>query len=214
MLVLSVAVVIAMARPAVAGQGDIVVNSFDKADEVQNWSPWFGDLSPAIVFDGSKDAGNSTNSGSMKVTVKFNQVAADDNQFTIRGALGKDGNLETVTVDAAKYDSVQFDLNWATNSPVRASGDMGVLDVGLVPTDYSQIWLPETHVAKKDGWQHLTLPIKPSTNSLENVGGIVLKMWADDPQWGLTGTATFWIDNVKLTAKSAPAADKPKADAK
>jgi hypothetical protein len=210
----SLATAFALAGTAAGAPGDMVVNTFDKADEIQNWSAWFGDLSPSITYDRAKDADGNTNSGAMKVTVKFNQADSNDNQFSIRGALGKDGNLETATVDASKYQSLQLDLFWSTNSPVRASGDMGMLDVGLVPTDYSQIWFPSYTVRKKDGWQHIDLKIKPSTNDLSNVGGIVIKMWADDPKWGLTGAATFWVDNVKLTAKSAAVEEKPKTDTK
>ncbi len=198
-----------IARSVVAEDApkDIVISKFDNAAEMNNWEAWFGDLSPKVTFDPAVDAEGKTNSGALKVVVKFDQAAPSDNQFSLRAALSGDGALDAKVVDGAQYLNVQLDFLCATNSAIRASGDMGVLDVGLVATDFSQVWFPGYTVSKKEGWQHLNLKLKapaPPTGDLAHIGGVVIKMWADDPKWGLTGTSTFWVDNVKVIATPAP----------
>ena len=52
------------------------------------------------------------------------------------------------------------------------------------------------------GWMHVVAPIDPTGAGLDQITGVVLKMWSGDPASGQTGTATFWLDNVKLMAKT------------
>lgn len=188
---------------AASAADDVIVQRFDTAAGAANYTKWWGSAPTAISFDASKDAAGNAASGSMKVVVDFNLATyGGDNQFAIRGALGGDGNLNTTVVDASKYDHLEFDIYWDPASPQRSFGDFGGLDVGLVPTDYSQNWFKNFGVQIVDGWQHISLPVSDLTQtSLGSIGGVVFKMWSGASDWGQTGTATFWIDNVKLVPK-------------
>src|SRR5260370_17057689 len=191
-----------LAVPSSWGQAtNITINTFDSAIEVTtNWTKWWGRATTSMQFDATMDAGGNTNSGSMKVTVQFNLAANGvDNQFALRGALGGNGNLGGLVVYGSQYTNLVFDLFWATNSPQltnNGSGNWGPLDTGLVPTDYSQDWFPTYTVPITNGWQHIVLPINPTAANIGKIGGVVLKMWSGNSP-GLTGTATFWVDNVK-----------------
>ena len=180
---------------------NIVVHRFNTASTTNNWTKWWGSAPTTIAWDGTHDAAANAASGGLKVTVQFAVTNyGGDNQFAIRGALSGNGNLNGLVVDATKYARLEFDLYWDTTSPQRPWGDLGGLDVGLVPTDFSQLWLTNMAVQIFDGWQHIRIPIDP-TITATNIGGLVFKMWSGDPGWGQTGTAIFWVDNIKLVPK-------------
>ncbi len=176
---------------------DIIVHRFNTAATAANWTKWWGAAATTISHDANFDAAGNIASGSLKVVVDFNLAThGGDNQFAIRGALSGNGDLNALVVDASKYARVEFDLYCDPGTPMRPWGDYGGLDVGLVPTDFSQIWL--TNYGVQVGWQHLSIPIDPAAGNLSSIGGLVFKMWSGDAGWGQTGTATFWLDNIKL----------------
>jgi hypothetical protein len=179
---------------------DVVVDTFDSADEVLQWSRWWGSADQTYEFDPSTDANSNPNSGSLKATVVFDVTAhVGDNQFAVVGAFP-----DNATLDGTIFTNLVFDVKWDTNSPTRAPGDFGALEFGFRASDYSQIWLTPASpmtvpiVTTNNGWLHVVGPIDPTAKGLSQVTGVVLKMWAPDQ----TGTATFWVDNVKLIANT------------
>src|SRR6185369_4155517 len=124
---------------------------------------------------------------------------AGDNQFAVIGSFA-----DNATVDGTQYTNLVFDLKWDPASPKRSYGDYGVLEFGFRKSDFSQLWLtpasPLTLTADpvNAGWIHVEAPIDPTAAGLDKITGVVLKMWSGDPASGQTGTATFWLDNVKL----------------
>jgi hypothetical protein len=187
--------------PSVSAQ--LIVHRFNTASVTNNWTKWWGSCPTTNSFDASMDANNNLASGALKVTSQFNLAAyGGDNQFAIRGALSGDGNLNGKVVDATKYDRLEFDLFWDAGSPTRPSGDYGGLDVGLVPTDYSQVWFPNFGITNAGLWQHISLAVSNlDQTKLAQIGGVVIKMWSGDSTSGQTGTAVFWVDNLKLVPK-------------
>jgi hypothetical protein len=180
-----------------------IVHRFNTASSTNNWTKWWGSDVTTIGFDSAMDAAANLSSGALKVTATFNFATyGGDNQFAIRGALSGNGNLSGLVVDATKYDRLEFDLYWDPSSPTRPSGDYGGLDVGLVPTDYSQVWFPNFGVTNVGQWTHISLAVSNlNQTQISQIGGVVLKMWSGDTNSEMTGTATFWVDNLKLIPK-------------
>jgi hypothetical protein len=202
--VLCSATAIMMAASYSVSATQIITHRFNTASTVNNWTRWWGSAPATNAFDASMDMAGNLASGALKVSVGFNYASyGGDNQFAIRGALSGDGNLNGLVVDANAYDRLEFDLYWDPNSPTRVgTGDYGGLDVGLVPTDYSQVWFPNFAVTNAGSWTHVVLSITNMTGSLTNIGGVVLKMWSGNASSAQTGTAIFWVDNLKLIPKT------------
>jgi hypothetical protein len=181
---------------------EVIKFRFNSAGDASNWTKWWGGAPVTIAQDPAKDANGNTASGSLKLTVGFD-VALADNQIAIRGALSNDGNISGKVIDATKYDHLEFDLFWDPSSPTRpTSGDFGYFEAGLVPTDFSQVMLPGFGVQFSEGFQHIVLPLAGlDQTKIKTIGGLIFKMWADSDTDGLTGTTTFWIDNIKVVPK-------------
>lgn len=178
---------------------DITLNTFATADEAALWRKWWGAAGQTYEFDATKDANGNPNSGALKATIQFNLAAnGGDNQFAVL--------REFTLTEGSKYTNLVFDLFWDPSSPQRPWGDFGGLEPGFRNQDFSQNWLPGYNVPTTPGWQHVVLPINPNAPKIDTINGVVLKMWSGASDWGQTGTATFWIDNVRLiAAPEAPA---------
>lgn len=183
---------------------DVVVDSFDSADESLGWQKWWGSAPQTYEFDASVDAKNNAASGSLKATIQFDVAQyTGDNQFALVGSF-PDG----ATLNGTQYKTLAFDIKWDPTSPQRPFADFGALDFGFRKSDFSQIWLTPaspltiTAVTTNNGWLHVEAPIDPTLPGLSAITGIVFKMWSGDPSWGQTGVATFWLDNIKLTASN------------
>jgi hypothetical protein len=193
------AALIGLPVAAHAQASDLIVDTFDTADDVLGWSRWWGSAPQTYEFDPTMDANGNANSGSLKATVDFDVAAyTGDNQFALQGDLPGQA-----VIDGTLYKTLSFDLKWDTTSPQRPSGDYGYFEYGFRTTDYSSI--PPGpgaafNVPGTNGWIHVDAPIDKTTAKLDTVNGIFFKMWSGDPASGQTGTATFWIDNVKLIA--------------
>jgi hypothetical protein len=187
---------------------DITLNEFNDSSDIANWARFWGGATNvnALTFDSSKDGQNSAISGSLKIMADFDSVVHNgDNQFAYLASTQPGSTwLGAHPIDATLYTNLVFDLLWDPSSPHNAS-DFGALDIGFGAPDYSQIWLSTYIVPTNSGWQHVVVPINPTLSGLSSVGGIVLKMWAPS----FNGTATFWVDNVKLIAKQGPPAPPP-----
>jgi hypothetical protein len=172
-----------------AATEDYVINTFDQASEMSPWGRWWGDATQTYEFDPAMDAGGNASSGSLKGTIGFDRANIPDNQFALYRIFP--------VHDATKYTNLVFDLYWDPSSPRRPGGDHGVLDIGFRTPSWGQIWLGARTVPTNAGWLHITLPISPTLPNITTAEGVVFKMWAADNP-GLTGTAVFWLDNVKL----------------
>ena len=58
--------------------------------------------------------------------------------------------------------------------------------------------------AAATGWAHVSIPINPTTASLDRSAGVVFKKWIPADVAAAGGVAAFWIDNVELVVRSTP----------
>jgi hypothetical protein len=190
---------------------DLIVDRFDSPDEALGWTRWWGAADQTYEWNGTVDANNDPNSGSLMASINFNLATyGGDNQFAVVG-----GFPDGATLDGTTFTNLVFDLKWDPSSPKRSFGDFGALEFGFRASDYSQIWLAPVSplavptVTTNNGWLHVVAPIDPTAKGIDHITGVVLKMWSGDPSWGQTGTATFWVDNITLIANTNQAAPAP-----
>lgn len=187
------AVALLSSTVAMRAADDITIDTFDTSAGAAQWVRWWGSAPQVYAWDSTVDADGNPASGSLKVTVDFNYATyGGDNQFSAIRDIG--------SVDGSQYTNLVFDLKWDQSSP-RRTADFGFLEPGFRNSDYSQNWLAGFAVSTNEGWMHIVLPINPTAPKIDNVTGIVLKMWAGAAP-GLTGTASFWVDNVRLIART------------
>jgi hypothetical protein len=190
-----------LAADGLRAADDIVVDTFDTADTASAWSRWWGAAGQTYEWDGTVDADSNASSGSLKATIQFDLAThGGDNQFALLRSFS--------LVDGSQYTNLVFDLLWDPASPQRPAGDFGYMEPGFRNQDFTQNWLPGFAVSTNPGWARITLPINPTAPKIETITGIVLKMWSGQSP-GLTGTATFWVDNVKLIARPSDVEDPP-----
>jgi hypothetical protein len=204
----AVCLLLGLASLASLAQERIRLSFPNAASVTSNWSHWWGSATNTITFDSIMDAALNPNSGSMKVTADFNLASfGGDNQFALRGALSGNGDINGGTakiIDATQYDRLEFDLWWDNSSPQRPNGDFGYLELGLVPTDFSQLMLPGINVPFVDGWQHFSISftnLNKNDPKMKLVSGLIIKMWAGNTDNALTGRSTFWVDNIQIVPK-------------
>ena len=188
---------------AAAQTQDYVVDTFDNEAA---WQPWWGSAQQDYVLDFSQDADNSPDSGSLMAVITFDLEAyGGDNQFAVYRDF-PNGEV----LNGAQYQTFAFDIRWDPESPKRPSGDYGYLEYGFRLTDWSQIWLGGTTITDEftQGWKHIEAPIDPATPKLDQIAGVVFKMWAGGDN-GLTGQTLFWLDNIKLIANPNPQIPPP-----
>ncbi len=196
------AAALALATFAQAQTPDFVIDTFDTSDEAAGWARWWGSASQSYDWDGTVDANNSPNSGSLKLTIGFDINAyGGDNQFSAVHYFGQ-------SLDGTTYTNLVFDVRFDTNSPSRPqSKDYGYFEYALVPSDYSQVGLGSLTVPiGNGGWTHVVAPIDPTIAKLTNIIGVNLKLWAGDTSpnadSALTGQTVIWVDNVKLIGQT------------
>jgi hypothetical protein len=198
----------------VPGQ-DYLIDSFDTAsgtNEVSEWGYWPGWTAVAedFEFDPNLDAGGATNtSGSMKITAHFNWTYWSTNESWHNQMMVR-RNLDDV-IDGTQFERLEIDLRFDTNSAKRIGpGDFGDIYINYVEgfnsRDFnwtnSHVQIPADYQGE---WIHLAIPIDPAGANVGQMVGLALKEWAGDNWNGITGDSTFWVDNVKLIAKIAPA---------
>jgi hypothetical protein len=185
----------AMANVGRAQTTNYVLNVFNDESEAANWARWWGAAAQTYEFDATVDANNSKTSGSLKATIVFDP-ANGDNQFAVNRYI----NPAPPFIDGTKYTHLSMDIRYAPGSPTRASGDFGFVEYGLIPQNYSQLWLGSITVpGTNTGWVHINAPIDPTAAGLASIRGVVLKVYAGA---GLTGTSTMWVDNVTFIANT------------
>lgn len=192
---LSIVLACGLSTPKVnAATEDYVFSKFDQASDAAGWINWWGVSEQTYEFDPTMDAEGNPNSGSLKVTIVFDKAAyGGNNQFAIRKDFGR-------TLNGTEYTNLVFDLRWDPTSPQRPWGDYGYFEYGFRNLDYSQTYVGAMNVASAGSWIRVTAPISPTLPKIDTIAGAHFKMWSGDPGWGQTGTAIFWVDNIRLVA--------------
>ena len=161
-----------------ASAQDVIVDQFaDEGEVAGKWTRWWGGAEQTYEFDATVDADKKAGSGSLKATIGFDIAAhGGDNQFSLQHYLD-------TAVDGTKFTKLVFDIRFDPTSPTRPlSGDFGNLEYGLIPGDYSQLYLGNATVSKTNGgeWIHVSAPIDPAAPKLDKIIGVTFKLWAGD----------------------------------
>lgn len=217
-----VAVLAAATLPILAPElsaADSYTNAFDTADSINGWTHWWGAAMETREFDPTMDADGNPNSGSMKVQVPYSRANGGDNQFSMWGSFSGSPGTWTQPLDGTAYTNLSMDIFWDPGSPTRPSGDYGNdfrWGFAVGAPIYGQIpFNTHTTIAATDvgHWFHLTAPINLATvgPNINNIVGVWIKMWTgSDPASALNdGTATFWVDNIRLHAIATNAPPPP-----
>ena len=187
---------------SVASAQDLSVNTFQDDDAILGVWDWWGDAEKTIVWQ-SDDAGDNENSGSMKLTIKFDNAAAD-NQYAIGLALAGGSAYNSATKGTAgQYGKLAFDIRWNGDSTASldafntGQGDPGFF-LGLATGEWGQTWLGGATLTA-GGWQRVEIAIPAGTPDFP---GIIFKKWTPGGgnENGLTGTVSISIDNIQLLA--------------
>jgi hypothetical protein len=179
---------------------DILANSFVDESEAATWIHWWGAPEWFLEFDPTQDADGDANSGSLKVTVNLDlDLYAGDNQFALRGSLPS-------VINGTEYDTLSMDIKYDPTSATRPAGDYGYFEYGVWSADdYSSSFFGNVTVTSdQEGWVHLEAPLLQTYDKIDKIAGVAVKMWAGDAVGNnhITGAQTFWIDNIKLIAKT------------
>jgi len=163
----------------------------------QRW----GTAVPRVTWDNTQNAAttlvsNNSNSGSAKWVVPWTTV---QDQIMVTHALGATLNLN-------QFASVSFDIHFDSSSATDGAGHFGAVEIDWVPAADGWPSTPNAPQAFVDfasgntNWIHATMPINAaSISKLSAVIGMGFKIQQTRTGANLTGTTTFWIDNIILT---------------
>ena len=167
----------------------------------QGW----GTAVPSITWDSAQNATssmgpNTAGSGSAQWVVAWS-TTGDQVMVT---HMFNNGD----TLDLNNYTNISFDIKFDGTTATDASGNYGALEVDWVPQSDGWPSTPNTQAYQtftngNNNWQHVSLAISASANTkLSAVRGLGLKLQQNKTGSNLSGTTTFWIDNIILGAQS------------
>jgi hypothetical protein len=197
--------------PARAQTTNYIVDQFDSNTVSLFINQQWGTATPTITWDDTRNAVTSLGpdhpgSGSAKWAVLW-PTNNDQIEVTRQFDHGTVLNL-------SNFSSVSFDILFASNSATDSQGRYGSVEIDAIPQ--SAGW-PSTslaiYTASAGGsnlWTHVSLPIIAAGNAqLTAVTGMGLKIQQDQTGANLSGTTTFWIDNIIFNGFQTPAVTGP-----
>jgi hypothetical protein len=109
------------------------------------------------------------------------------------------------------FSMVSFDIMFASNSATDGDGSYGAVEVDCVPQGVNwpstALAIYTSEVANGNGWIHVSLPV--TTNlAATGIGFKIQQSWTGA---NLSGTTTFWLDNIIFSAytNTAPVTGPP-----
>ncbi len=188
-----------------------VVDAFDTNTSGLYLNQHWGTAIPAITWDTTANASstiisNQAGSGSSKWVVPWTTTG---DQIEVTRAF----NNQTV-LNLSNFTIISFDVMFSSSSANDGRGSYGALEVDAIP---QSVGWPNTAlgsytsaVSNGNNWIHVNLPVTASGNSsLSAVTGIGFKLQQAETGVNLSGTTTFWLDNIIFTRYSAPPANGP-----
>jgi hypothetical protein len=109
-------------------------------------------------------------------------------------------------VNLNQFTSISYYIRFAPSTATDGAGNAGALEIDWVPS--ADGWPstanpPEAYVTFPSGntnWMHVSMPINAAANAnLASVEGIGFKIQQVRIGANLTGTTTFWLDNIILS---------------
>src|SRR5215813_5125489 len=171
-------------------------NSFDNAASVTSWLYWYGNGSNnnAMTWDGTRDAGNNPNSGSLLFETTF--PASD--QLAWFGTFGNRYGYDTeFRHDATKYTNITVDVLVDRVTAISQASTFGDLQIGFYDGP-NQIGSQTIPASATNNWVHIVQPIDPSTPSISSVSGIAFRIQTYNSAANPIGHFKMWMDNLKL----------------
>jgi hypothetical protein len=176
---------------------DYIVSTFDDASALTSWQVNTAPSGSSYSWDGTVDKDGSSSSGSMHVTVNFQDVGNNWQEMQLQ-----DG-LPWPWVNVAPYAYVEFDIKPdVANSYPAFDGNWA--SIGVTFADVNGGW----------AWHGLGVVDIVGTNwthgkfSLGSYGAALMGQLILIPQtkWNAypTNTISYWVDNIKLTVPPQP----------
>ncbi len=164
----------------------------------------YGTASPVLTWDTNQNATtsmgpNTAGSGAIQWVIAW---PTNNDQVAVRRFFNN-GNVLNLTL----YTNISFDIKFDPSSATDGFGSYGAVEVDWIPQ--SDGWpstanTPQayaTFTSANNGWQHVSLALSASSiPKLSTVTGLAFKIQQNKTGQNLTGTTTFWIDNVILGA--------------
>jgi hypothetical protein len=201
------AAVVAIAGSLTLGMAaDDIIWTWDDPDVLGSWGTAWG---PATTTQDPFEDNTGNGGGSLYIETGY--TADDQNAITVMGNYGGwfwNGDVRSNLLD---YVSLEFDIKWDPTSTISIDnfntdgGDNGLaIWNARFTTDWEWIEFGRILVPNDaaTGWAHVSVPIDPTTASLDQSAGIVFKKWIPADVAAAGGVAAFWLDNVELVARS------------
>lgn len=166
-----------------------------------NLARWFGAVA-TLTYDPAQDnTGNG--GGACRVSGDF----TTNQSLIFVGAYGPGGIWESNTLlNLSTFLTLEFDVRWDNRSSMSLADFNHPPAGGYAPmsvTSLKPLWLGRSPVlgtfaipdAATSGWVRVTLPINPATADIDPSMGLWFEKWLQSGN----GTASFWLDNVRLT---------------
>jgi hypothetical protein len=194
--------------PSSMGADNLTINTFKDDTSTAGFWGWWGGIQKDVTWDATKDANNDPASGSVKLSIVFDNQNSD-NQYSIGMSLAGMGSYNgSLVASPVDYSAIEFDILWdpantVTPEQINGGADSG-FNMGILPPDWSQDFLsPAPILTGAATWQHVVVPIPVSKAPF---AGLIFKKWqpGGGDATGLSGTFNVWIDNIVLIASDAP----------
>jgi hypothetical protein len=177
------------------------IQTFDTSGSTGPWDLWWG-IGSVSWNSTYNNTTNVAGSGSMQLTEPF--VGASGEQFMWFAGFHYGWQWDGSTVlDCRQYTNIIFDIMIDPSTAPAVNGtDFGTLNVGFVPSGWNnnadvQIGSYTIPLAATSAWQHVVMPINPTTAGINAMCAWYLDMWSNGH---LTNTWNAYIDNLELQA--------------
>jgi hypothetical protein len=190
---------------AAAQSGNWVLDQFDNDTTPSYVDQHWGSAKPSLVWNTNNSATtlgpNNPGSGSSKWVIPWTTTG---DQIMVTHAFAGASNLN-------QYTTVNFDIRFDSASATDGHGSFGALEIDWVPQ--ADGWAstpnpPQAYTAfptSNTNWVHVSMPLNAGGNpKLSAVTGIGFKLQQNKTGSDLTGTTTFYLDNIILSGLGAP----------
>jgi len=161
-----------------------------------SWVKWWG--LGTIAWDGTRDANNSSASGSTRFSIPYTGASGDQTMtfMTLDNKWGWDGNT---IVDGTLYTNLIMSFKIDPASGPSKQGDYRDFDVGFTTDGWGTVHLAyfTLPLSATTSWVSVTNPIPVTLGGITKVNGFYVKMWSNGDY---TNELDFNLDNVILQA--------------